>query len=261
MRLPKEHGAWAMLYVPFALGAVTAVWHGGFHVVHTILLLVAVSAAFVGRESVVAWWRARRLGHPTAAAARDAVGLSLLAGATALPLFQRTRAFVFLFLVGAVLYAIHLQQVRRQEVRTFLGEVLGIAALALAAPAAYVAGRGAWHPTGAWLWGLCVVYFTSSVFYVKLRVADLQVRRRAEQRRLRIGAMLYHSGLLAVLAVLAASGRLPSVTLLAFAPVVVRAGWAVWRGARKLDLRRTGILEIVYALNFLVWIAAGLRRD
>lgn len=261
MRMPKEHGAWAMLYVPFALGTATAGWRGGVHFAHVGLLLVGISAAFIGRESIVAWWRARRLGHPSAAAGRDALLLSLLAIATAVPLLQETRAFAILFLAGTFSYAIHLLQVRRRQVRTFSGELLGIAALALAAPAAYVAGRGTWEATGAWLWGLCILYFTSSVFYVKLRVAYLQKHRVREQRQLRLATALYHAGLLATWVALVIAERLPWLVLLAFVPVVVRAVWSVWHGARKLDLRRTGILEIAYALHFLIWTAAAFGRD
>ena len=61
LRLPKEHGAWAMLYVPFVLG-VTVAWQLSWAV---LLLLLATSALFIARESLLVWWRAQTRGRTT----------------------------------------------------------------------------------------------------------------------------------------------------------------------------------------------------
>src|SRR5215471_2044472 len=61
LKLPKEHGAWAMLYVPYVLGVAAA----GSISLPVILLLLAASASFTARESLLVWWRARRRGRRT----------------------------------------------------------------------------------------------------------------------------------------------------------------------------------------------------
>ena len=58
LRLPKEHGAWAMLYVPFVLGVAVA----GKIPLSVLLLLLSLSALFISRVSMLVWWRARKRG-------------------------------------------------------------------------------------------------------------------------------------------------------------------------------------------------------
>ena len=60
LKLPKEHGAWAMFYIPFVLGLLVS---GNFNV-PSLLLLIAATAAFISRESLLIWWRARRRAQP-----------------------------------------------------------------------------------------------------------------------------------------------------------------------------------------------------
>ncbi|HEY7180438.1 MAG TPA: YwiC-like family protein, partial [Blastocatellia bacterium] len=55
LKLPKEHGAWAMLYVPFVLGVAVA----GRANWPVLLLLLSTTALFISRESLLVYWRAR----------------------------------------------------------------------------------------------------------------------------------------------------------------------------------------------------------
>src|SRR4030095_14450362 len=59
LKLPREHGAWAMLYVPLVTGLLVA-WSLPLRV---LLFLLSATFLFVARESSVAWWRAHRRGE------------------------------------------------------------------------------------------------------------------------------------------------------------------------------------------------------
>src|SRR5262245_18397217 len=61
LNLPREHGAWAMFYVPFVLGVLVA----GKISLPVLPLLLATSAMFISRESLLIWWRARKRGRQT----------------------------------------------------------------------------------------------------------------------------------------------------------------------------------------------------
>jgi hypothetical protein len=65
--------------------------------------------------------------------------------------------------------------------------------------------------------------------------------------------------LLASLLLLAATGSLPLFVLIAFAPVLARTCWSLWKPARSLNLKRIGITEIIYSLIFLLFIALTFR--
>ena len=59
-RIPKEHGAWAMLYVPFVLGILVA----GRVSWAVLWALLAMTALFFAREALRRWRRARAQGRP-----------------------------------------------------------------------------------------------------------------------------------------------------------------------------------------------------
>jgi hypothetical protein len=109
------------------------------------------------------------------------------------------------------------------------------------------------------LWLLSVFYFASSVFYIKLRIYRLNPRKQQQQRRLWQSCAVYHSFLLLALLALFARGGLPLFALIAFAPVLARTFWSLIKPTTQVNLKRAGVLEIVYSLVFLFGVALGFR--
>ncbi len=74
---------------------------------------------------------------------------------------------------------------------------------------------------------------------------------------MRRATLTYHVGLAGVVLAFVSKDMLHPLALLAFAPVIVRALWAWARPPAELHLKRIGILEIFYTLNFLFfsWLA------
>ena len=242
-----------MLYTPLVLGIAAA-----RRMPWTVLLVVAVATlVFTARESLAAWSRVRKQGREPEPALRIVVIELGFAAACGAVLVGRERLFglVPLGLVALALFGIHFAQLRRREQRTLEAEILAIVGLTLTAPATYYVARGSWAATAVWLWALCVLYFASSVFYVKLRVLSLQPRRDRERRDMRAGALAYHAVLLAVLVGFVVARRLPALALLAFVPVLARTSWSLARPTTQVNLRRVGVLEILYSVNFLVFTA------
>jgi hypothetical protein len=48
--------------------------------------------------------------------------------------------------------------------------------------------------------------------------------------------------------------------LIAFAPVLMRTAWHLLKPADQLNLRRVGVLEILYSLIFLIFITLTFNR-
>jgi hypothetical protein len=253
LKLPREHGAWAMLYVPFALGVAVA----GKISWTVLLLLISTSATFVSRESLLIWRRARARGKEAKEAARLLIVYLALAAIFGLPLifFYRLVWLAPLGAVGLALLLFNGEQATRLEDRSITSELLAICGLTLTAPAAYYVASGQWNKTAFWLWALSALYFASSVFYIKLRIYSLNPRKQEDRRRVQRGCAFYHSFLLVALIFLFLSGNLRLFALVAFAPVMARAFWRTFKPATRVNLTRAGILEIVYSLAFLVFIA------
>lgn len=263
LNLPREHGAWAMLYVPFVLGVLVA----GKFTLPVVFLLVATTALFISRESLLLWWRARRA-TPRRADKRSGRGAGktfliylTLGAAFGLPLifYYRLYALLPFAAFGGALLLVNGRQASEFEDRSLMAELLAICGLTVTAPTAYYAARGDWDGEALWLWTLSALYFASSVFYVRLRVLSLNPRRQAARQLVFRRCAVYHAFLLAALVLLAVSKNLHLFALVAFAPVFLRTFWGLVKPTNQVNLRRAGVLEIVYSLVFLTFLTLTFR--
>ena len=256
-KLPREHGAWVMLYVPFAVGALVG-WRSPLRL---MLIGLSVTFVFIARESLLIWWRARSRGQRNSQALRFVLSYVVLALVFAAPLLLVYDLYWFagMGVAAAALLAINARQAVRRIDRTIGGEMMAIAGLTLTAPAAYYAARGAFDITAVWLWVLCSSYFASSVFYVKLRVSTINPRLDKGRRETWYRCAFYHALLLGSLVILALTGSLNVFAAVAFAPVLIRSFWYLARPVRHINLRTVGWLEMVYSLVFLIFTTLNFR--
>jgi hypothetical protein len=136
---------------------------------------------------------------------------------------------------------------------------MAILGLTMTAPMAYVAARLAWDETALFLWALCALYFTSSIFYVKLRVYSIARRKQDERRKTWRRCAIYHVSLLSLLVAGTLFDHLSMFALVAFAPVLTRSFWQLAKPATQINLKRVGWTEMVYSLVFLVFITLTFR--
>lgn len=257
LRLPREHGAWAMLYIPFVIGVAVAgkiTWAVG-------LLLLAASALFVSRESLRVWWRARERKRDSGNSRTLLLIYLTLALCCGLPLILLAKLFwlIPLGLTGGALLMINGRQSADLEDRSIHSELLAIAGMTMTAPAAYYTASGKWDARAFQLWALSALFFASSVFYIKLRVLNLNPRRAGQRQKVQQHCLLYHSFLLIALMTLFLTGSLSLFALIAFAPILARAFQGLLRPVPQLNLKRAGMLELMYSLVFLIFITLTFR--
>jgi YwiC-like protein len=260
VRLPKEHGAWAMLYVPFLLGTLAGSRHT-LTLPAIFLLLSSVTFLFIARQSLLDWLVARNRGKSEPTAFRMMciyTGLSGVFGGVLVFSYQLTW-LVAIASLSVVLLVFNSWQVVRRKDRTVGTETIAIIGLTATAPTAYYVCRGEWASEGWVLWALCALYFASSVFYVKLRVLSLSRRRNDLRRQSWRYCAFYHLFLLLVLIILNVTSHTNLYILAAFLPVLIRTVWELQRPSNQISLRRIGLLEIAYSLVFLLFITIGYR--
>jgi hypothetical protein len=261
--IPHEHGAWVILYAPLVIALAVA---RPFAPGPAFLLLLAVTGAFLARN--VAGLLIRRRGERRLERWL-ALYLALHADG-ALPLFLVYRRFALLpvGLLAALLFALHARlsvwPSRRRLDRSQWGENLAVGALALTAPAAYVAARGALDGVAWCLWAACTLFFSSSIFFVKMLLAAVKVRGAFLPRdRWNIGRdnLVYHLLLAGIVMFLAAriGGWSGTLALLAYVPVIARAlvGWAALSNWLP-PLKRVDLAETFYSLWFTAFFLAAL---
>jgi hypothetical protein len=226
-----------------------------------LFLLLTTTAAFISRESLLIYWRARVRGRDAVEAGRTLLCYLALAAAFGAPLIFAFKLFWLIPLggIGAALLLINGKQATQMEERTMKCEILAIVGLTMTAPASYYAASGRWEALAFWLWLLSALYMASSVFYIKLRVYRLNPRKQAEQRQAWRSCAFYHSFLLVALLALIFVGSLSLFILIAFAPALVRTFSDMFKPKTKVNLMRAGILEIVYSVIFLICAALNFR--
>lgn len=261
--VPREHGAWAVLYGAFLAGVGVAGEAGA----PVLLLLLAVTAAVLANGPLGLLLR------PEAVAARPAerrrvwtwlLAYGALFGVTALPLLLVYRmAFLLPLGMGAAGFLLlRATLVRGREDRSLAGELLGTAGLTLAGPVAHAVAAGGVQPVGILLWLLLFLFFASGVFYVRMRIRGMLAGRQGlpVPRPPAFWSCLgYHLLLLAAIPTLAILELVPWAICLAYAPVLWRAAVGLRRHHVVLPLKRLGWSEVAQTAAFVLLLVGALR--
>lgn len=259
--LPQEHGAWAMLYAPLLIAVLVI----GQFALTAFLFLLATTAIFLAHEplSILVKLNPKRPSSPQIFRASKiwlAIYLALALAATAPLLFIYQRWLLLPFGVAlVVLLATHIYLAAKREERSVGGEFLGVISLTLTAPGAYYVVTGRLDQISWWLWLLNIVYFTSSIFYVKMRVS--RFAKKSSAQKMTWQCSIYHSFLALTLALCWWQGWLTAFVALAFLPIVLRSFVGLKPQTGKLNLKLIGLAESIYTLIFVIFLTLGLQQN
>ncbi|MBE2197765.1 MAG: YwiC-like family protein [Anaerolinea sp.] len=252
--MPAEHGSWAWLLVPFAVGVGVArqvnlpIW----------LTLIAGLSIFLLRQPATVWLRARRgkarrSDGPLAARWLGLLGLlALLAGGGLLGLGRV--ALLWLLPPLLLVLGLYLAAARygRVGLRSLEMELAGAVALAMMSPAALIAAVGSVTMTAWMLWLIMAAQNVLGALYVRLRIFD------THQRPLnRWGVALAHGGGLGLMAALVLFNLIPPLVLLPFAAFLGRAIWAARAMRPVANVKQFGFLELAVEIVSGVFIVVG----
>jgi hypothetical protein len=253
--LPREHGAWAILLAPYAIGATA----GGLSWTQAAGL-VAVLLGFFSRPPLALLLKRRSRGAPPSddnALLWLNFGLPLAAAVILLVSMMLLRQLWWLPIFGAValaLFLAHALMALRRRERSVPAELLGISLLTLTAPLAYYLGHGNITGEAAMLWLLCAAYFGASVFFVKMKLkAAVAGRRRlpdAGRVSLAASSLLYTAVMAALVLVATSAGWAPPLVPAAFGPVTIYALWSAATLGRQLKIKKEGIVQTALTVLF-----------
>ncbi len=253
--LPREHGAWMMLYAPLVTGLVA------FRVEPLVatLLIGVVTAVFFGQNALGLWLRGRGAAGNLAwlvsfALVGTAAGAALLFHLGLWRLLPLALPALLLF----IWQAWQRRATRRQIDHSTTNEAVTASVMALGAAAAGLAAGRA--PEAAALAAAAFAcYFVGSVLYVKMRVADARSGGASHRSALLCG--LYHAAAGVVCLLWAFVASPAEWVCVAAAPAIGRAwiGWARLDGSMP-SLRRLGVAELVYATWFSLWMGVALYQ-
>jgi len=256
--LPKEHGAYAILLVPFLIGAKIG---GGFDV-KIWLYLLSVVAIFFAYYPFVMIARVKFAGLPGDSKALQAVQwfvlyviCSMLLSGSVIISYQ----LFWLLLFGAItllFYGLQLFFVKKKWDKTLMGNLLAVVALTSTAPSAYYVASGNLNMTAVTLWVLNILFFGSGIVYVRMKIESLASKHLSKDAswssKLLIGRfnLIYHILIFVALGVMVWSEAIPALVVIAFIPVTIHSiiGMLVLR--ETVNFKVIGWTQVGYALVF-----------
>ncbi len=262
---PREHGTWAMLLVPWAIGAL--IHQGG--AVAKLLVLGGALLFFLAHTHLVAWWRfhlaARAEPGGMRSERRFVLGFGIAGIVVTAPLIGTMHPAWFLLLAttAAALTAVSLWLVAMRLDHGLPGQALAAMGLPLTAPAAYGAGGDGDSRMVIAVWLLNATFFLWAVFYVRLKIAARAHRepRGSATGTLRLaGSTLVVDGVLLVTAIAALGiASIPLRAMLAVVPAAAQTVAGIVRLDRPATLKRVGIAMTLHAAAFTLLMIAFAR--
>ncbi len=248
--VPVEHGGWAFLFQPIALGLLVAPsWAG---------LALAIAALFVflmhqPLKIALGDWRRGKVYPRTHLAWRFVAGYGLAAGVAAALAVLGGRPLFWLPLAAGVSFALlQLAMDARKQSREAVAEAAGALALGSLAPA--LAVLGGWDVARAWpLWPLLACQAVPAILYARARL------RLERSQSIRPQAVWLAHGIgLVVAGVLAGAGAGPWLAVAGMAIMLARAVHGLSRWRRPSRASQVGVQEVVFSVLYVLLTAIGL---
>jgi hypothetical protein len=262
MVVPREHGAWGMLLVPLATGAVVAVGHG----ISMGALLIFVAAAlslFWLRTPVEAWLGTSaikaqsQLERTTVAKVSFAIMAVAVSAVGALFFAGYSRGLLIIGAVATLAFAAQAVVKKLGRRGRMPAQLVGAVGLTSTAAGAYYVATGRLDQTAVALWLVNWLFAGDQVHFVQVRIHSSRAGTVDEKLRQGYVFLAGQIVLLAVVITLSLKGVFPRYVALAFVPALLRGTLWFFRGHQPLDVHKLGLTELAQALLFGALLCAA----
>ncbi|WP_245237868.1 YwiC-like family protein [Paenibacillus etheri] len=226
--IPNQHGAWAMLVLPFLFGVAASSWQP-IHIPLFICWLLIYLFSFPLLQGVKTG-KFERYEKPL-----KVYGILLLPIIVHLVITEPALLWFVLPLVP--LFAVNLYYAKAKNERALLNDISAILAFCLIIYPVFYVGQGESWRTAAELFLLAVLYFVGTALYVKTII------RERKNIHFYYGSVLYHLLVAAAGLFLFPSLIVPLLILLLRAAILPRTA---------ITAKRTGLIEIGFSLMLYV---------
>ena len=254
--LPGEHGAWAFLLTPLAIG----LFAGGRWTIVSLYLVVAVLCGFLIRHPItllIRIYSGRRSRDLLAAAWFWAAVYAVIGLLHVLGMVMRGFGYLLYLSIPGVpvfLWSLYLVS-RRAERHQWPVEVAAVGVLSLSAPAAYWIALGRPEPLGWVLWVLVWAEAVAMIVYTYLRLAQRTLQRPpapAEWLRMWWGSLLIATANLGAALALSLADVVPRWLFLPYAFLCAEVLWGVYRPAVGLKPTAIGYRQLAVTAAYTI---------
>jgi hypothetical protein len=260
--IPREHGAWGMLLVPLATGAVASLRSSVNGGPLALFILAAVSLFWL-RTPFESWLGTSAIKAQTnnerTFVLKVIAGIGVLAVVSIVGLLWNGQ-FQGLLVIGAVAglaFAIQAGVKKLGRKGRMPAQIIGAVGLTSTAAGAYYVATGKLDHTAVALWLANWLFAGNQIHFVQVRIRSSRATNMDE--KMRQGLFFLCGQVCLIGAILAACrlGLFPGAIALAFLPVLVRGTLWFVRRHRPLDVHQLGLSELTHALIFGALLCAS----
>ncbi len=255
MVVPREHGAWGMLLVPLATGAVVAL-RTGVNSGALTLFVVAAMSLFWLRTPVESWLGTSAIKAHTAEerslVMTVIVGVGLLAASSVAALLWNghNRGLLLIGAIAGLAFAVQAGVKKLGRKGRMPAQVIGAVGLTSTAAGAYYVATGKLGHTAIALWLASWLFAGNQIHFVQLRIRASRAASLDDKLKAGLPFLAGQVLLLGVLRGANTIGMFPQIAAVAFLPVLLRGMFWFVRGRQTLDVHKLGFSELGQALIF-----------
>lgn len=256
----REHGSWAVLFVPVLTG-ITASRSFNFSVVLFIVSIFFLFMSYTPAEMILQNYYRKMPKTDKLKNARYWLAvyfsLSLLAGIPLIVFYQKHGLLTFAA-VAVVFFMSSLYIMFRYRKNAW-SDFLAMAGLTLSAPAVVYLNGNSFTYQSLVLYLLNVLFFGSSAFYVhmKMKLSSLKKNNISLKEKLTIGRLnlLYHAAAIVIL--IAFTLQFPSKLLVAIAylPMLLHSIAGTFKLPQKVSYKKIGLTFLAYSMVFFLLLS------
>jgi hypothetical protein len=262
MVVPREHGAWGMLLVPMATGAVVAA-RSGINAPALALFVTAAMSLFWLRTPVESWLGTSAIKAQTAEERNfvgrmiAAIGSLAVLSLAALLLNSNVRALIVIGTAAALAFAVQAAVKQLGRRGRMPAQVIGAIGLTSTAAGAYCVATGHLDRTAVALWLANWLFAGNQIHFVQIRIRSSRAVTFAEKLTPGFAFLLGQAALLAAIAFSWRIALFPAVLAIAFLPVLLRGTLWFTRGRQPLNVHKLGLSELSHSLLFGALLCAA----
>ena len=254
--VPREHGAWGMLFVPMVSGAVVAGSAASRNYTAFAVFLLAALSLFWMRTPLEAWLGTTAIKAQSTTERLTVAQVTLaLAFVSALAtgwLFRSgyTRGLLAIGGVAAIAFASQALIKGLGRAGRMPAQIVGAVGLTATAAGAYYVITGRLDATAISLWLANWLFAADQIHYVQLCIHGSRTATLSEKLRMGFGFIAGQLMLVLVLVLATLLGYVSWLVLLAFTPALARGTTWFFRGLKPLQVHKLGFAELRQALLF-----------
>jgi hypothetical protein len=254
MVVPREHGAWGMLLVPLATGAVVAA-KVSINFSALVLFVVAALSLFWLRTPVEAWLGTSAIKAHTRDERNYVLRMILGVGSLATVsvaglLWSGHTTLLAIGAIAAIAFAAQALVKKLGRKGRMPAQVIGAIGLTSTAAGAYYVTTGRLDRTAIALWLANWLFAGDQIHFVQVRIHASRATSADEKLNHGLSFLMGQVGLIGVVVVACRFLLFPPAITLAFVPVLLRGTLWFVRGHQSLDVHKLGFSELRQALIF-----------